>query len=238
MLILGFIVAQYSLYLLFCGSHTGGYIKSMLDLISIVFTAVVLIISVVIHEVAHGAAAAAQGDMTAKYAGRLTLNPFKHLDLVGSFILPLMLLAVNSPLIFGWAKPVPINPYNFRDRKWGQLRVAVAGVAANFGLALFFGLILRFWPAISNPVSAGFYGLAQIIVLINLVLAVFNLLPIPPLDGSHVLFAFLPRSQEDFKVFLQRYGFLILLVIFYFFSAILDPIIEFLYLMIVGTPLF
>ena len=180
----------------------------MFDLFSTIFTVLVLIISVVIHEVAHGAAAASQGDMTAKYAGRLTLNPLKHLDWVGSFFLPLALMMLGSPLVFGWAKPVPINPYNFRDRKWGNIKVAAAGVAANFALAAVFGTILRFWPAVSNPVSSGFYALAQVVVVINLVLGVFNLLPIPPLDGSHILFAILPQSQNDFKIFLQRYGLL------------------------------
>jgi Zn-dependent protease len=156
---------------------------------------------------------------------------------VGSFLVPAFLLAVGSPFVFGWAKPVPINPFNFRDKKWGDAKVAVAGAAANFALALVFGLILRFWPEISNPVSAGFYTLAQSVVLINLVLAVFNLIPIPPLDGSHILFAFLPASQQDFKIFLQRYGFIFLLIIIYFLSPIVDPIITFLYRLIVGVPL-
>jgi len=132
---------------------------------------------------------------------------------------------------------VPINPYNFRDRKYGEAKVAAAGAAANIALAIVFGLILRFWPAISNPISVGFYALCQVIVVVNLVLAVFNLIPIPPLDGSRILFTFLPSSQEDFKIFLQRYGFWILLLVFYFFSGIIDPIIEFLYQFIVGTPL-
>lgn len=202
-----------------------------------VFSVIALIFSVVIHEVAHGAVANSLGDPTAKFSGRLTLNPLKHLDWVGSFLVPAFLLAVGSPFVFGWAKPVPINPFNFRDKKWGDAKVAVAGAAANFALALVFGLILRFWPEISNPVSAGFYTLAQSVVLINLVLAVFNLIPIPPLDGSHILFAFLPASQQDFKIFLQRYGFIFLLIIIYFLSPIVDPIITFLYRLIVGVPL-
>ncbi len=206
--------------------------------ISIVFTIIVLIISVVIHEVAHGAAAASQGDMTARYAGRLSLNPFKHLDPVGSFILPLALyILTRGMFVFGYAKPVPVNPYNFRDRKYGEAKVAAAGAAANFALALVFGMLLRFWPAVSNPVSAGFYALCQVVVVVNLVLAVFNLIPIPPLDGSRILFAFLPKSQEDFKVFLQRYGFWFLLLVFYFFTGIIGPILEFFYRLIVGVPL-
>ena len=178
----------------------------MAEILILIFSIIALIFSVVIHEVAHGAVANSLGDPTAKYAGRLTLNPLKHFDWVGSFFLPLLLTLLRSPFIFGWAKPVPINPYNFRDQKYGQVKVAVAGVAANFALAAIFGLILRFWPVILDPVSAGFYTLAQSVVIINLGLAVFNLIPIPPLDGSHILFAFLPPSQTDFKIFLQKYG--------------------------------
>jgi Zn-dependent protease len=210
----------------------------MFDLLSVVFMVIVLVISVMIHEIAHGAAAASQGDMTAKYAGRLSLNPLKHLDPIGSFVLPLALYLISGgAFVFGYAKPVPINPYNFRDRKYGEAKVAAAGAAANLALALVFGLLLRFWPSVSNPVSAGFYVLCQVVVVINLVLAVFNLIPIPPLDGSRILFTFLPKSQEDFKIFLQQYGFWILLLIFYFFSGIIDPIIQFLYRLVVGAPL-
>ena len=209
----------------------------MADIIILIFSAIVLIFSVVIHEVAHGAVANSLGDPTAKFAGRLTLNPLKHLDWIGSFFVPLTLLVLGSPILFGWAKPVPINPFNFRDQKYGQAKVALAGVAANFALALVFGTILRFWPEISNSVSTGFYALAQEIVVINLILAVFNLIPIPPLDGSHVLFTFLPASQDDFKIFLQRYGFIFLLILIYFLSPIMNPILQFLYRLIVGVPL-
>jgi Zn-dependent protease len=209
----------------------------MADILILIFSAIVLIFSVVIHEVAHGAVANSLGDPTAKFAGRLTLNPLKHLDWMGSFFVPLTLLVLGSPILFGWAKPVPINPFNFRDQKYGQVKVALAGVAANFALALVFGTILRFWPEISNPLSTGFYALAQEVVVINLILAVFNLIPIPPLDGSHVLFTFLPASQEDFKIFLQRYGFIFLLVVIYFLSPIMDPVLQFLYRLIVGVPL-
>ncbi|UMX47583.1 MAG: site-2 protease family protein [Candidatus Nealsonbacteria bacterium DGGOD1a] len=209
----------------------------MAEILILIFSIIALIFSVVIHEVAHGAVANSLGDPTAKYAGRLTLNPLKHFDWVGSFFLPLLLTLLRSPFIFGWAKPVPINPYNFRDQKYGQVKVAVAGVAANFALAAIFGLILRFWPVILDPVSAGFYTLAQSVVIINLGLAVFNLIPIPPLDGSHILFAFLPPSQTDFKIFLQKYGPVFLLVFIFFFLPVIWPIIAFLYQIITGVAL-
>lgn len=194
-----------------------------------IFRIPALLIALTVHEYAHARTAVAFGDPTPRIAGRVTLNPIAHLDPFG-----LIMLWIAQ---FGWAKPVPINPFNFRDQKYGQAKVALAGVAANFALALVFGTILRLWPEISNPVSTGFYALAQEIVVINLVLAVFNLIPIPPLDGSHVLFTLLPASQDDFKIFLQRYGFIFLLILIYFLSPIMDPILQFLYRLIVGVPL-
>jgi Zn-dependent protease len=208
-------------------------------LLYIIFSITVLIISVVVHEVAHGAAAASQGDMTAKYAGRLTLNPLKHLDFFGSFLLPLTLfliaLRTGFGIVLGYAKPVPVNPYNFRDRKWGQLKVAVAGVAANFGLALIFGLVIRFWPNISNPISNNFNDLLYLIVQTNLGLAVFNLMPIPPLDGSHILLNLLPSSQENFKIFLQNNSLFLMLFFLFFLLPYISPIVSFLFYLITGV---
>ena len=201
-----------------------------------IFTIIVLIFSVVIHEIAHGAVANSLGDPTAKLAGRLTLNPLSHLDLFGSFIIPLFLI-VTTGIGFGYAKPVPINPFNFRDQKYGMIKVAVAGVAANFALAIIFGLILRVLLHSTIFVNPDFNNLLAIIVGTNLWLAVFNLVPIPPLDGSHVLFAFLPRSQEDFKIFLQRYGFIFFIFFIFYFSGIISPIVNFLGSLIIGAPL-
>ncbi len=209
-----------------------------MELISMLFLIIALVFSVVVHEVAHGSAALAQGDPTAKFAGRLTLNPLKHLDWVGSVLVPAFLVIANSPFLFGWAKPVPVNPMNFRDKRWGDAKVAAAGAAANLALALIFGMILRFWPDVSGMAAMNFYALAQSVVIINLVLAVFNMIPIPPLDGSHVLFAFLPPSQNDFKIFLQKYGFVLLLILIFFFLPIIWPIVAFLYQIITGVPLF
>ena len=192
----------------------------------------------IIHEVAHGSVANQLGDPTAKYAGRLTLNPLAHLDPVGSFLLPLFLLATTGGrFVFGWAKPVPINPANLRDKKFGAARVAVAGAAANLALALIFGLIMRFMPGYVGPIGSTLYGMFQEIVLINLLLALFNLVPLPPLDGSHILFALLPATQTEFKLFLQRWGIFLLLFFIFFFSDLLLPIVQFLYRLIVGAPL-
>lgn len=192
----------------------------------------------IIHEVAHGSVANQLGDPTAKYAGRLTLNPLSHLDPMGSFLVPLLLfVGTGGRFVFGWAKPVPINPFNFRDKKFGEAWVAVAGAAANLALALIFGLIIRFTPGYVGPIGSAIYTMFQDIVLINLSLAVFNLVPLPPLDGSHVLFAMLPASQTEFKLFLQRWGIFIFLFFVFFLSGYLFPIIQFLYQLIVGAPL-
>ena len=205
-----------------------------------VFLIIVLIFSIVIHEVSHGAVANYLGDPTAKYAGRLTLNPIRHLDPIGSVILPLFLILMakmmGGGIIFGWAKPVPINPYNFRDQKYGSAKVALAGPAANLVIALVFGLALRFFPQIT-----AFPGLALMfsyIVYINILLAVFNLLPIPPLDGSHILFTFLPQRFQNIKIFLSQFGIFILLFIIFFFFQWLVLIINLIFSLIVGTPLF
>ena len=156
----------------------------------ILFSIIILIFSVIIHEVSHGYAALYLGDVTAKYAGRLTLNPIKHIDPVGSIILPLLFAISGSGVILGWAKPVPYNPYNLRNKKWGELIVAIAGPASNILIAVIFGLLIRFSGILGLPTA--FVQLSISVVLINLVLAIFNLIPIPPLDGSKVLFAFLP----------------------------------------------
>jgi len=153
------------------------------------FLYIVIVMSAVFHEYCHGWAAYSLGDPTAKYAGRLTLNPLKHLDPMGTVIIPLFLLFFFGGFI-GWAKPVPYNPYNLRDAKYGSTKVAIAGPGANFSLALIFGLAMRFFPAgeaLLIPLSW--------IVYVNIFLGLFNLIPIPPLDGSKVLMDFFPQSN-------------------------------------------
>lgn len=189
-----------------------------MDIVITLFSLIVLLFSVVIHELAHGSVAYSLGDPTAKYQGRLTLNPIKHLDLFGSVILPLALLIITGGQgpVFGWAKPVPINPLNLRNQRWDSLKVAIAGPLSNLAVALLFGLLIRFSPDILFSIIPGLFLIFSFIVQINIVLAFFNLIPIPPLDGHWILFTFLPDSFSVFKSFLQQYGFFILILIIFF----------------------
>jgi Zn-dependent protease len=178
------------------------------------------------------------GDPTAKYAGRLTLNPIKHLDPIGSVLLPLFLILSGSSFLVGWAKPVPINPYNFKDQKYGSAKSAIAGPAANLAIALFFGLLLRFLPFSGNLNSQILFSFFAYIVQINLILAIFNLIPIPPLDGSHILFSFLPYSMENTKIFLNKWGMFILMILIFFvpeFFNILSQMVGFMFRVITGA---
>ncbi len=198
-----------------------------------IFQVVVLLYSVVIHELAHGTMANSLGDPTAKNMGRLTLNPLKHLDIFGSVILPLFLFIVNAPFIFGYAKPVPYNPYNLRDRKYGPAKVAIAGPITNIVLALLFGLTLRFLPDVFS--TSLIPQLLSFIVRLNLVLAVFNLFPIPPLDGHWLLMTFLPDSMRAFKDFLYKYSMFIFVFFLFFIFPLVFPIVFFLFKLIVGV---
>jgi len=204
--------------------------------LEIIIVIIIFLFSVIMHELAHGWVALSLGDLTAQRAGRLTLNPIKHLDPIGSILLPGLLILMNflgaGGIIFGWAKPVPVNPYNFRDKRWGSAKVAAAGPLANICLALIFGLAIRFVPMISS--TQGLFLIFLYIVQINLILAIFNLMPVPPLDGSHILFSFLPRSAENIKIALSRHGLILLLfVIFFLFQYIID-IVTWLTALIVG----
>lgn len=157
---------------------------------AVLLSLIVLVLSIIAHEVAHGYAADSLGDPTPRLAGRLTLNPLPHIDLMGSVILPALLVFTGSPIMFGWAKPVPYNPYNLRARRWGETMVAVAGSATNLLLAVIFGLIVRFAPTIGLDQHA--VALAATIAFINLFLGLFNLIPFPPLDGFTTLRSALP----------------------------------------------
>jgi len=209
----------------------------MNQVLQFIFQIAILIFSVIIHEVFHGAVAYALGDSTAKDEGRLTLNPARHLDPFGSILLPVLTYLVGG-FIFGWAKPVPYNPYNLKKPRWlGKISpdalVGAAGPLSNILLAVIFGFFIRFGGAYAFLPPA-FFQIASFIVFLNLVLAIFNLVPIPPLDGSKVLFAFLPDRAYEIQRFMERYGIILLLIFIFLLSGIIIPIADFLFRVITG----
>lgn len=191
-----------------------------MDVVDGLFIAAIIIFSVIVHEVMHGVVADKLGDPTARYAGRLTLNPIPHIDFFGSIVFPLMTVILNTGFFFGWAKPVPYNPYNFqRLRIWGEALVAFAGPLSNLALAVSFGLLIRL------HVYPDFNSIFLTIVAINCSLALLNMLPIPPLDGSKVLASILPRPlsamYDTVRVNLERnpfLGFGLIIVLVYIFG--------------------
>ncbi|MDO9399307.1 MAG: site-2 protease family protein [bacterium] len=199
---------------------------------SILFALIIILFSAIMHEYMHGWMADRLGDPTAKDAGRLTLNPVNHIDLWGSILMPAVIfLSTGGGLIFGYAKPVPFNPYNLRDQKYGVAKVAIAGPLANFSVALFLGLLLRLLPGISQSL----FMLIATIIQINLVLFVFNLLPIPPLDGSKVIMPFLPYAWQEKLIRMEQYGMYIVLIFVLFGFPLIVPIIDLLFRLIVGV---
>jgi Zn-dependent protease len=203
----------------------------------IAFQLITLLFSVIVHEVAHGLMALRLGDPTAKQLGRLTLNPLRHIDPMGSVILPLLLVAFQSPILIGWAKPVPYDPRNLRNPKKDAALIGLAGPASNILIAIVFGIILRVSMLFfAGAAFVNFIVLVNIVVFINILLAVFNLVPIPPLDGSKVLFALLPYRYQAVEDFLTRYGFIILILFIFspLFDAFLGPAIFGLHRLIVG----
>lgn len=189
----------------------------MTDLSQFLIKILSLIVAIVLHEVGHGFMAYAFGDRTAQYAGRLNINPFKHVDPLGSVALPLLLFLTHAPFLIGWAKPVPVNFENLRPQKFGVFFVAFAGPLTNIILALFAGILWK--VGIFNV------DIMNTIVQINIILAAFNLLPILPLDGGRMITCFLPQSHRLFRFF-DRFGLFIVISLLVFFS---DPIHKFIF---------
>jgi len=222
------------------------------NIMNLIFMIPALLFAVIIHELGHGIVAYRLGDPTPKLAGRLTFNPIPHIDPLGSIILPALLLILNSPFLFGWAKPVPINPMNFKKLGYrkGMAITAFAGPGVNFTAAVIFGV---FYQILSNPQTLialnsifgkGFIDsiiipiliFLQYSVSINIVLALFNLLPIPPLDGGRILMSLLPPHLERKLEPLEQWGFFIvvLLIIVGVFKFVILPPYMFLTSLLLG----
>jgi Zn-dependent protease len=198
----------------------------------IIFYLIIVLFSAIIHEYMHGWMADRLGDPTAKDAGRLTINPISHIDLWGSIIMPaLIYMGTGGAMAFGYAKPVPFNPYNLKDQKYGVAKVAAAGPMANLIVAVFFGLLIRF-GLITGDALISF---CAVIVQINLVLMIFNLVPIPPLDGSKVIAPFLSISAQEKLEHLEKYSMILVLLFVLFGFDLIVPAIEFLFRLIVGA---
>jgi len=184
---------------------------------------VILFFSIVVHEYFHGYIALKCGDETAKYAGRLTFNPIPHIDIFGTIILPISLVLFNpGGILFGWAKPVPVNPYNFRNPGIDNVKVSAAGPLSNFSLAVCFAILIIF----TGNLFPNLIRIFQFGIFINLFLGVLNLIPIPPLDGSHILEYFLPYNLKIEYNKIKQYGFIILLLLIFvipqFFGILLS----------------
>lgn len=206
-----------------------------MDPITIAVFIFILLFSVIFHEVAHGLMADRLGDPTARYAGRLTLNPIPHIDLFGSILLPVFLLLIHSPILFGAAKPVPVDYRNLRNLKWDMILVSLAGPATNFLLAIIAAIVFRLTPGLS---VMGQNLLLQTITL-NLVLGLFNLIPIPPLDGSKVLaslLGFFDRGWMYTILSFERFGFILVILLLYtgVLNAVLFPALTFCLNILVG----
>lgn len=201
-----------------------------MDYTNLILFFLIIVPSAIWHEFAHAWMADYLGDDTAKRMGRLTLNPLPHLDLFGTILMPVLLFFIsNGTFLFAYAKPVPYNPYNLRNQKTGPALVGLAGPMANLLVAIVFGLLVRFLP------GGNFSKLLGTIVYFNILLMVFNLIPIPPLDGSKILYAILPARWASARMFLNRYGFIILLFFIFFAFSLIQPIILVVFKLITGS---
>ncbi|MBX4191293.1 MAG: site-2 protease family protein [Candidatus Doudnabacteria bacterium] len=213
-----------------------------MDPLSVVIFVAILLFSIILHEVAHGLMAEKLGDPTARFMGRLTLNPISHIDPVGSILVPLILLlptivsGTPPKFLFGWAKPVPVDYRNIRDVRKGLILISIVGPLTNFMLAAIAALVVRY---MSNLSDTGLVLLGQVI-LVNIVLSVFNMIPIPPLDGSKVLAGILGYINRDWMhtfLELERYGFILVIVMIMtgVSGMILRPAVEFMYKILLGS---
>jgi Zn-dependent protease len=200
-------------------------------MIVFIITLTILLFSVIIHEVAHGYMAYVLGDPTAKLQGRLTLNPIKHIDPVGSIIVPI--LTSFAGFTFGWAKPVEYNPYNLKNKRKGELLIALAGPGSNLIIAIIFSFILRI--IVPNLDESNTYiSIFSYIIVINLVLAVFNLIPLPPLDGSKILFSIFPNQYGKARQFLELYSPIFIFLVVFVLWKFISPIVFIIFKLLVG----
>jgi Zn-dependent protease len=210
-------------------------------LAAIIVVAIMLLVGFPVHEFSHALAAYRLGDSTARFMGRLTLNPIAHFDPLGGILLAITMVS-GTGFAFGWAKPTPVNPRNLEYGQWGEAIVAAAGPISNFVLAIAAALPLRYIlanPTIGSEIPVLALQILLLFIQINLVLMIFNLFPIPPLDGSKVLFAFLPPQVAwRWRPVLEQYGFILILIVFFvppgnsigsrIFLPILDALLRFL----------
>lgn len=193
------------------------------------------VLTITIHEAAHAWMSDRLGDPTARVLGRLTLNPIKHLDLYGTVLIPLFLLLVHSPFIFGWAKPVPIDPYNLKNPRRDSALISLAGPLINIAFATVLAILVRLIP------DATLFNIAYPIILLNVTIAVFNLIPVHPLDGGKILVGVLPNTEaRELDAFLSRYGFMVLIFLIFpifggssLLTSIISPVINFIMFLLV-----
>lgn len=209
-----------------------------MDPLLILLTIVILIFSVIIHEVSHGYMADFLGDPTARLSGRLTLNPLKHIDPFGSIIFPLITYLLSG-FTFGWAKPVPYNPYNLKNRRQGEFLIALAGPVSNLAIALIFGTILRFTAFDTTGALAmtPYVTIVSYIVLINITLAIFNLIPLPPLDGSKLLLPLLPNQYGKLRTALESGGPILALIAAFFLWQFISPLVPWIFGIFTGISI-
>ncbi len=203
-----------------------------MDPFLLIISIIILIMSIVLHELSHGYVAELLGDPTPRLQGRLTINPLRHLEIFGSLIVPL--ITSMAGFTFGWAKPIQWNPYNVKNRRVGELLISLAGPASNILIALVFGMVIRFGVGLA---SSSFLTISAYIVAINVTLAVFNLIPIPPLDGSKILFSLLPYRYSHIREFIERYSLFLLLLLVVVLWKFVEPVIPFLFQVITGVGL-